>query len=86
MEKETQNQVIVSKLKKGQKFGLYEGALYCYFDDGTRVHYHELWEAVRILNNLEPGHKMTLLSLCPHTFRGIFPHKFRKYNWLKKQA
>ena len=78
MERKTKNQVIIDKINDGIKFGLYEGGKVCFFDDGTHVSYSELWTVLRIMNNLEIGHKRTLFELCPETYRGVFPFKFSR--------
>ena len=75
---------IIAKLKHGIKFGMYNGGSDCYFEDGTKVHYEDLWRAIRTLNNLEMGHKKTLFELYPGTFAGTFPHNFSKYRLTKK--
>ena len=66
------------------KFGLYDGGRSCYFEDGMRVNYKELWVALREIHNLETSHNKTLFELCPDTYLGIFPYKFQKFTWTKK--
>ena len=73
------HQTIVEKLQNGEKFGLYDDGNSCYFDDGTKVHYADLWEALRIIHDLHANHSKTLADLCPDSFRGTFEHKFRKH-------
>ena len=81
-----QQNVIINKLKGGVKFGLYDGGKSCYFEDGTRVDYKVLWEAIRSIHNLEKAHNKTIFELCPDTYLGIFPYKFRKVNRWKKNV
>ena len=76
MERNKQYQLIINKLNQNIKFGLYERGRACYFDDGMHVGYNDLWSALRIMNNLELGHKKTLFELCPETYRGVFKNKF----------
>ena len=76
-----QQNLIINRLKSGVKFGLYDGGKSCYFEDGLRVDYKQLWEAIRTINNLEKAHNKTIFELCPDTYLGIFPHKFRKARW-----
>lgn len=87
METQDNHQRIVDKLKQGMKFGLFEDGNKCYFQNGEKVSYTDLWRALREVHELENGtsHK-TIPELCPDTFVGIFPYKFSKHNWKKKQA
>ncbi len=73
---------ISAKLSRGVNFGLYDNG--CYFDDGTKVNYHDLWAAIRVANNLDAGHQKTLFDLYPNNFRGSFSHKFTRYRQTKK--
>ena len=66
------------------KFGLYDGGKSCYFEDGTRVDYQQLWDALRAMYNLGKAHSKTLYDLCPNTYMGVFSHKFHKFMWTKK--
>jgi hypothetical protein len=77
-------EVIINHLDKGVRFGLYDGGNSCYFEDGKKVNYHELWTAIRILNKLEAGHRRTLYNLYPDLFMGTFPYKFSKYRLTRK--
>ncbi len=71
--------IIIYKLAHGVRFGLYENGETCYFADGKKVNYHELWTAIRIIKKLGPGHRKTLFELYPDQFLGTFPYKFSKY-------
>ena len=84
MENSAQQNFIISKLRAGVKFGLYDGGKTCYFEDGTKVDYQELWDAVRTMNNLGKVHNKTLFELCPDTYKGIFRHRFHNTVWVKK--
>ena len=75
MEATEAQQIIIEKLNNGGQFGLYEGGTSCYFDDGTKVHYRDLWAALRIIHNLDTNHHKTLSELCPG-FKGTFSNKF----------
>ncbi len=80
---EKQN-LIIGKLKSGKKFGMYEGGKSCYFEDGTKIDYQDLWDALRIMYDLGKSHNKTLYELCPDTYRGVFSYKFSKFMWTKK--
>ena len=75
---------ITIKLIDGIRFGLYDSGSTCYFEDGTRVNYHDLWKAIRLLNNLEIGHKKTLYELYPNTFLGTSSRNFSKLRLTRK--
>jgi len=77
-------EIIMINLNKKVRFGLYEDGKYCYFENGLKVNYHELWTAIRILNKLDAVHKRTLYDLYPTLFMGTFPHKFSKYRLTRK--
>ncbi len=79
-----QQSFIIKNLKNGIKFGMYDGGKSCYFEDGTRVDYKELWEAVRTINNLDRGHSKTIFELCPDNYLGTFPHKFTRHKWRRR--
>lgn len=80
---EKQN-LIIAKLEAGVKFGMYEGGRSCYFDDGTKIDYQDLWDVLRTMHNLGNSHNKTLYELCPDTYMGVFSHKFNKNTWAKK--
>jgi len=84
MENTQQLQVILNKLASRVKFGLYESGRCCYFEDATKVYYHDLWDAVRIANKMERGHKKNLAELYPDLFLGVFPHKFQRHKSTKR--
>ncbi len=77
-------ELIIDKLSRGVSFGLYDNGNACYFADGTRVNYHDLWAAIRILNKLGNGHKKTLFELYPDNFLGTFPYKYSNYRLTKR--
>ena len=77
---------IINKLNNGEKFALYENGNSCYFADGTKVHYKELWSALRQIHNLESHHSKNLFELCPGNFTGIYAGKFNKMNAIKRFA
>ncbi len=79
MEPTVQKITIINKLKNGMKFGMYDGGKSCYFEDGTRVNYKDLWDAIRTINNLELNHSKTIMELCPTTYLGTFPYKFNRH-------
>lgn len=76
-----QQNIIIHNLKNGMKFGMYDGGKTCYFENGTRVDYKDLWEAIRTINNLDRSHNKTIFELCPNNYLGTFPHKFRSHKW-----
>ena len=86
MEDNEKIQKIINKLSSGIKFGLFEGSqMSCYFRDGEKVSYNDLWKALRIIHNLGEGaHHKTIRELCPDLFEGAFTHKFSKHSWKKK--
>ena len=87
MEGQEKYQRIVEKLQNGMSFGLFENGSKCYFEDGEKVGYHDLWKALRIVHELPDGaHHKTLPGLCPDTFVGTFMCKFSKHNWKKKSS
>ncbi len=78
---------IIERLKEGEKFGLFDaskanGGTY-YFEDGSRMRNEDLWEALRVMNNLEYGHGKTLRELCPNNFIGTFNIGRKRHNWSK---
>ncbi len=79
-----QQNKIIDNLRKGMKFGMYDGGKNCYFEDGKRVDYKDLWEAIRAINNLDRTHNKTIGELCPDNYLGTFPYKFRNLNWKKR--
>jgi hypothetical protein len=83
MENNKTNKLIISKINQGQKFGLYDRGRSCYFDDGTRFGYNELWSALREMYQIEDGHKKTLFELCPLNYRGVITYKFTRFRILR---
>jgi hypothetical protein len=77
---------IVEKLKNGELFGLFEDGHRCYFQDGQKVNYTDLWKALRVVHNITGGNTKTLDELCPETFVGVHPYKPSRHNWKKKPA
>jgi hypothetical protein len=76
-------EMIILKLSKGVRFGLYDNGETCYFEDGKKVNYNELWAAIRIIKKLSPGHRKTLFDLYPDLFMGTFSYKFSKYRFAR---
>ncbi len=58
----------------------------CYFQDGEKVSYNDLWKALRIKYNLDGRHNKTLPQLYPDSFIGVVPQKISKYKWENRQA
>lgn len=84
MEDQKTYQHIIKKLTDGIPFGLFEEGKKCFFKDGEQVHYSDIWTAVKIMHNVQPGDPAkTLFELCPKTFEGIFPYKFTKHKFRK---
>lgn len=80
-------QKIIDKMSDGIEFGLFDGSqMSCYFRDGEKAGYNDLWKALRIIHNLGDGvHHKTIHDLCPDLFAGSFPYRFEKHNWKKKK-
>jgi len=75
--------IIANKLRKGQKFGMYDKGMKCYFDDGSLVSYNDLWKAIASLYSPEEINGKTLLQLFPQSFTGVHQHKYRSQKWGK---
>ncbi len=75
---------IVEKLKNGELFGLFEDGQRCYFQDGQKVNYTDLWKALRIVHNITGGSTKTLDELCPETFVGSYTYKASRHTWKRK--
>jgi hypothetical protein len=76
---------IITRLKKKLRFGLFDihnalGGTW-YFEDGRHMKETDLWEALRIMHNLQPGHGKTLKQLCPRNYEGSFSYTFREHEW-----
>jgi hypothetical protein len=84
MEETIQLQSIIEKLKKGMLFGLFENGDKCYFQDGVRVSYTELWIAIRKYYNLPIRHNNTLTEVCKELFVGNHSYKFSQHKWARK--
>ncbi|GAA4468501.1 hypothetical protein GCM10023093_26210 [Nemorincola caseinilytica] len=73
---------IIGKLKNKEKFGLFDDGSKCYFQDGTRIHYTDLWRAIRVVNGIGESRPCKRLpEECPQSFVGIFSYKYSKHNW-----
>ena len=73
---------IVDKLRKGEKFGIFDRNAKVYFSDGRRYNYQSLWKAIRIVNNLgEMTPCKTLAEECPETYVGTYTYKYSKHSW-----
>lgn len=74
---------IADKLNNREKFGLFEEGNKCYFEDGTRVRYDELWGAIKIIHPTK-DQSASLKKLFPDTFIGVFDYKFSRHLWARK--
>lgn len=82
MERTLGHEAIVEKLRKGEKFGLFEDGEKCYFRDGARVSYQLLWKAIRTVNGIEEGMPCrSLAEECPDTFVGSHWYKHSRHDW-----
>ncbi|MBC7555066.1 MAG: hypothetical protein H7257_13945 [Taibaiella sp.] len=85
MEERTIEDHIIEKLKSGVSFGLFEDGQKCYFRDGEKFRYTDLWKAVRIMFDLGAGaHNKTLFGLFPDTFEGVHDHRYSRHSWKRK--
>ena len=84
MEETNQLQSIIEKLKKGMLFGLFENGDKCYFQDGERVSYTELWVAIRKYYNLPLRHNRNLAQVCKDLFVGSYTYKYSQHKWVRK--
>ena len=76
---------IILKLKKEKRFGLFDvhndvGGTW-QFEGGRRMSEKDLWEALRVIHDLKPGHGKTLKQLCPDTYVGTFSYKLLAHKW-----
>jgi len=78
------SRMIVEKLNSGMKFGLFGRKFNCYFQDGTKVRYSELWAAIKEIQSLNNENKKTLAELYPDTFVGVHKYYYLWHNWRKK--
>lgn len=85
MENEEKYKQIAIKLCNGMAFGLFEDGQKCYFQDGEKVSYTDLWKALRVLYREDEIHHKTLPEICPDLFAGTFAYKFSKHKWKKKE-
>ena len=78
---------VIGKLNAGICFGLFDGSnMTCYFSDGEKVSYGDLWKALRVIYDLGDGvHHKTIPGLCPELYAGSFPYRFEKHKWKKKK-
>jgi hypothetical protein len=75
---------IIDKLEDEMQFGIFENGMKCFFQDGTKVSYSDLWRAVRIVKNINATtSNSTLFQLFPETFVGSHPHKWFQHRWTK---
>ena len=84
LERSKMESMIISKLVQGEKFGLYNNGSSCYFEDGTSIHYADLWSAIRTIHSLPSNHNKNLHDLYPESFTGSHEHKFRKGNLINR--
>ena len=86
METDPKIQAIVDKLKEGMPFGLFDEGQKCYFEDGERVSYSDLWAAVKLLCNVQPSEPTrTLHELVPDIYEGFFMYGYHKHKWTKNR-
>jgi len=83
MENNNRIESIIEKLNRGLLFGLFEDGNKCYFQDGVRESYTDLWIAVRRLYGLPARHNRTLAEICKETFVGNYSYKASKHKWIK---
>ena len=76
--------IIANKLRSGQKFGMFDKGMKCYFDDGSQVSYNDLWKAIAVVYSPEEIAGKSLIQLFPTTFTGVHQHKHRAQKWGKK--
>jgi hypothetical protein len=81
----SRSQQIADKLLEGKRFGFFGKSIDCYFEDGQRVSYNDLWKALRKIHNLEPGHQFKIQDLCPDTYMGTFKYNYFWHRWPKRQ-
>ena len=75
--------IIANKLREGQKFGMFDKGMKCYFDDGTQVNYNDLWKAISMIHSPEEISGKSLTQLFPDTYRGVHQTKHRSQKWGK---
>jgi hypothetical protein len=75
---------IIIKLINASRFGIFAEGKDCYFEDGEKISYTDLWAAVRSIHNLPVTHNKTLAELCPKTFEGNYRYKFSRHKWKKQ--
>jgi hypothetical protein len=76
--------IIANKLRDGQKFGMFDKGMKCFFDDGSQVNYNDLWKAIALIHKPEEITGKSLTQLFPTTFTGVHQHKHRAQKWGKK--
>ncbi len=72
---------VVSRLRSGIKFGIFGYEAHCYFQDGFRAGYNDLWKAVRIVNGIEGRPCKRLAEEFPSAYVGSFAHKYTRHVW-----
>lgn len=83
MNSDIPNSFVISKLNTGMKFGLFGSAQICYFQDGSKVKYSELWAAIKEIHNLKNAHNKTLSELYPGTYAGAYSYNYFWHSWKK---
>lgn len=83
MEIEEKYKELIDKLNRGEKFGVFERSMNCFFQDGTQVSYKDLWKAVKLKHNIESAGTMSLAQLCPDNYVGSYSYKHTKHDWKK---
>ena len=80
MEKQERYEIIIGKLKSNMPFGLFEDGRKCYFQDGAKVSYTDLWKALRELYGEENIHHKRLPEICPDLLWGLSTTAFQGIN------
>jgi hypothetical protein len=79
---ETEN-IAIEKIRRGMEFGLFGEEANCYFEDGKKVTYEMLWEAIRFVYTLDIDHHKTLYDVCTYSFIGKTKRRYSKRQWKK---
>lgn len=83
---ETKISKIISKLNAGIPFGLFNDGKDCYFQDGEKVNYSDLWMALKELHKVDPSTQTkTLYELCSNTYEGYFNYKYSRHKWKNRK-
>jgi len=80
------NNIIISKLTNGEHFGIFDDGQKCYFQDGTKVNYSDLWNAAREIHQLPLPHHKSLGELFPEIFEGSHKYSYSRHKWKANNA